>query len=180
MNRRRERLVARTLSVAYVLVAAAGLLVLAEALFSHRDPRFPRLSGLEGSATIDGKGLIPGSEATKALAEKKMSRAIAAPAATPVAKPAKAPLASLVKLAGIMDFGGRRPSEAVIETPGTNETKGYRVGEPIGSIGATVREITDSVIVEYAGKRYRLTFLGADEVVSPDPGTGKRSSGSDD
>jgi len=80
----------------------------------------------------------------------------------PAAAAGPLPLESMVKLTGILDFGGKSPTIAVIETP--QESKGYKAGDAVGETGAVVRTVTDYVVLEFARKRYKLTFKGVEEL----------------
>lgn len=179
MNRKTERKLARILWILYGSAVAGSLVILGRALFVEREPRPP----LPEPEVVDSpRAQVRGHsrEEVELLAGKRMSRAVAK--TSPAVQTARADtpaLQALVRLAGIMKFDKGRPPEALIETPATNETKAYKVGEEIGSTGAKVKEISDDVVVEYAGKKYRLTFLGTEEFPGAVGGAGTSKPGSE-
>jgi hypothetical protein len=75
-------------------------------------------------------------------------------------------------LTGILDFDGRRPTLALIETPATNETKAYQSGDPIGETGVILREIKEGVIVEYEKQRFKVTYGAIQEIPAGAVGAG--------
>ena len=94
-----------------------------------------------------------------------MSKPITRPVELPPAPPPRSaapPLDSIVRLAGIADFGDSH--QAMIEILSGGETKGYQVGDILGQIPATVRSINEEVTVEYDGKIWKLTYGGAREL----------------
>lgn len=160
MTRRQEHLLSRGLWTLYAVLTAGGLALLAEALFLPRPARPFELklppgeaaSGLALPVTRDG------------LVERRFTRRIAA-AAAPAAPVGKAPdlsLDRLIKLTGILDFDGKKPTLAVIETP--TDSKAYKAGDKVGETGVLIRDIKDYVIVEYERRRFKVTFLGIQEL----------------
>ena len=161
MTRKKERQVALVLWTLYGGLSVGGLGLLAEALFVQRVPRALKLQAPRDPAPTEVK---PGAaRPLEALAEKRMTRVLARTAMpTAPSTPAPAAIESLLKLTGILDFGGKSPSVAVIETP--QASKGYKVGDPVGETGAVVRTVADYVILEFEKKRYKLTFKGMEEL----------------
>jgi hypothetical protein len=159
--RKADRRVAATLWAIYGVLAVAGLALLAEALFVRRDPELPAFAPPSIPSPLELRHALP--PPVEALANRRMTRKVAARPSQAAAIAAAPPaLESLVHLTGILDFGGKSPSVAVIETP--TETKGYRPGDSVGSTGALVRSVTDYVILEFEKKRYKLTFKGMEEL----------------
>lgn len=158
--RSRSRRVSFALGGLYGILAATGLVLLGEALFVPRAPVVYRVPPPETASPLILAHV--GREAD--LAKRRMTRRIAVPPAAPKAdRPAPVPLESIIRLAGILDFGGKRPSLAVIEIATANETKAFKAGDAIGDTGAILREIGDGVIVEYGRRLYKVTYAGVRE-----------------
>lgn len=161
MSPKRERHLAGSLWSLYGVLALAGLGLLAEALFVSRTPdsfTFP------APAAPGTPGLRPAAPDLDLLAAKPMTRRITAPVAPPASKAQGVALDSLLRLTGILDFGGKSPSIAVIELPSTGESKGYKAGDAIGETGAVVKEVAEFVLFEHGKRRFKLTFKGVEEM----------------
>jgi type II secretory pathway component PulC len=99
------------------------------------------------------------------LIDRRFTRRVAG--GPPIASTAKAPelsLDRLIKLTGILDFAGKQPTLAVIETP--SESKAYKAGDKVGETGVTVKDVKDYVVIEYEKRRFKVTFLGIQELPS--------------
>ena len=101
------------------------------------------------------------------VSRKKLSRAIVKVAPPPPPKPVVPPLDLIVRLSGIIDYGADSPREAFIEMRASNQTRSYKAGDALPGIGAVVKGISDSVLVEYDGKLWKLTDRGAQPVTDP-------------
>jgi hypothetical protein len=95
-----------------------------------------------------------------AFVRKSMSRGIAKAAPPPLPKAVVPPLDLVIRLSGIIDYGAGNPPEAFIEIRSTNQTKGYKQGDALPTIGVVVRSVSDSVVLEYDGLLWRLTDRG--------------------
>ena len=159
MSRGRGRVLDRALwaSAALLGVAALGIAAL---LFVPRKPLSLPSARLEASK----KEAQAPSPDVEILAGTRMSRAVIRSKASAPARAQAAPLESLVRLTAVFDFEGKSPALAVVEILQTSESKTVKAGDRIGETGALVREILESVLVEYAGKVYKLTFAGVQEV----------------
>jgi hypothetical protein len=160
VTRPREKLLLRVLWTVYALSAAAGLALLTEALFVARKPRplSITLTGAPSSAQLE---LLPATTST--LADRRFTRRIAV--AQAVQGPAKAQNTSLdhlIRLTGILDFGGKKPTLAVIEAAG--ESKAYKAGDRVGETGVLLREVREYIIVEFEKRQFKVTFTGIQEV----------------
>ncbi|HEV3029549.1 MAG TPA: hypothetical protein VG457_18370, partial [Planctomycetota bacterium] len=138
MKVRRARRIAATLWVLYGVLSLAGLAILAEALFIPRHPHPFKLAGLPRTEPASS---LPVLATQDGLAGKPMTRRIQGTAALAQAKATVIPIESLIRLSGIMDFGGKQPSLAVIEILGGSESKAYKSGDKIGETGVRVQEI---------------------------------------
>lgn len=164
MRRTGRVAVLRILWSIHVAVAASGLLLLAQALFVRPAPGVipepPELPGRE-----DSHDSFPVDSDVERLAQAKMTRRIHRPKVDLKTSQAAIPIASLVRLTGIMDFGTPDTALAFFELSQVGQTKGYKMGDRIGGTSALVREIgEDAVVVEYERHRYRVTFRGAEEL----------------
>jgi hypothetical protein len=160
VTRRQEKFVSRGLWTLYILLAVGGLSILGEALFL---PRIPRPFELKLPAAEASTTLTPLPAAREGLIDRRFTRRVAAAAAP--AAPAKVQdlsLDRLIKLTGILDFGGKKPTLAVIETP--TESKAYKAGEKVGETGVLIKDIKDFVVVEFESRRFKVTFLGIQEL----------------
>jgi hypothetical protein len=161
---RGERRLVRTLWGAWVVLGAAGLGVLAFALFSSRAPRpFPKVaSEVNLAPTVGGPRVNPDVET---LAAKRMSKAVAErPRDLPKAAAGPAPIDSLIRLKGVMDFGPPQGSVAVLELPAEQKTRSFQPGDKIGETGAVLKTVGETVVVEYDKRRWKLTYKGAQEL----------------
>ena len=160
MTRSREKVLARGLWTLYALLAVAGLGLLAQALFV---PRPARAFALRMPSVEEIHSLQPLPAAKDGLVDRRFTRRVAAsPAAAAGMKLQAATLDQLIKLTGILDFGGKKPTLAVIEA--TGESKAYKAGDKIGETGATVKDIKDYVIVEFEKRRFKMTFAAIQEL----------------
>ncbi|HLY08741.1 MAG TPA: hypothetical protein VKW04_05460 [Planctomycetota bacterium] len=163
MIRTREAILVRGLWTLQVMLALGGLGILAETLFV---PRLPGRIEIKMPPADDPTVLAPLPSGGKdGLINRRFTRRIAAQAATAEAPPPKAqdlPLEHLIKLTGILDFGGKQPTLAVIETP--QDSKAYKAGDKVGETGVVVRDVKDYVVIEYERRRYRVTFKGIQEL----------------
>jgi hypothetical protein len=159
----REKLVARGLWTLYAVLAVGGLALLAEALFVPRRPRPFDLKLPSAEAQIV---LSPLPTVKDALLGRRFTRRVAGVAAAPAtsAKPQELPLDRLIKLTGILDFGGKQPTLAVIETP--VESKAYKAGDRVGETGVLIKDIREYVVVEFESRRFKVTFLGIQELAA--------------
>ncbi len=116
MTRSGERVLARGLWILYGVLALGGLALLGEALFLPRPPRPFQLKLQSADALTE---LQPIGVARDGLLSRRVTRRVAV-AAPPAAAPKsqELPLDRLIKLTGILDFGGKQPTLSVIETPG--------------------------------------------------------------
>jgi hypothetical protein len=156
----RERSVARGLWTLYAIFAIGGVLYLSFALFGARPLRPLQFTLPTAEERIT---LHPQSGGADALADRRFTRrisAIAAPAST--AKTPDLSLEQMVKLTGLLDFGDKKPALAVIEVGG--ESKAYKAGDKIGETGVVVKAVKEYVVLEFNQRRYKLTFVGAQEL----------------
>ena len=162
MTRSQEKHLSRALWTLYGVLAIGGLGLLTEALFVPHLPRpfVLRLASAESTTVLT---LLPA--AKDGLIDRRFTRrvaAVAAPAAA--AKPPDFSLDRLIKLTGILDFGGKQPTLAVIETP--TDSKAYKAGDPVGETGVTIKSIKDYVIIDFEKRRFKVTFLGIQELAA--------------
>lgn len=170
MNRKTERLASRALWLAAGLVGLAAVALAADTLFFPRKPAPLALEEGAKAGAAQGEPSRPGRD-LGTLAQKKMTRTVVKRivAPPPPPRPPLPRLESLVRLAGIMDFG--RGKEAVIESRAQGRSRNYKAGDAIAGTEAEVKEVADAVVVTYDGKRYKLTYQGAEEI-PPDPVAG--------
>jgi len=162
---RGERILVRSLWTAFGLFGAAGLGVLAYALFTPRPilppPAIPEIA-------VRPEPLRAPDPSIEALARLRMSRRLEEGPREPTTGPSgPVPIDSILRLKGVLDFGGKQPSLAVIELAGERKTRAYQAGDKIGGSGAILHEVGDQVVVEYDRRRYRLTYKGAKDLGSP-------------
>lgn len=163
MTRRGERRLAAALWTLFAALSAGGLGLLAFALFSPRP--VPALPELPADARLSLPEIRPADPGVEALARRTLTRRVAErPREEAPAAAGPVPIDSLLKLKGILDFGGKQPSLAVIEILGDRKTKAYQAGDKLGGSGAVLRQVGDSVIVEYDRRRYKLGYKGAREI----------------
>jgi hypothetical protein len=98
------------------------------------------------------------------LAQRRFTRRVTAAAAPAPQKVQDPVLDQMIKLTGILDFGGKQPTLAVIETSSPKESKAYKSGDRIGETGIQIKEIKEHVIVEYEKRRFKVTFVGVQEL----------------
>ena len=160
MTRGGERRVLRALWIVYGILAVAGFALLAEALFAPRTPR-PFALKLPSAEESNQLVLLPASG--DGLETRRFTRRVAA-AAAPVgpAKAQEVPLDRLIKLTGILDFGSKQPTLAVIESPG--ESRAYKAGEKVGETGILIKDVKEFVIVEFEKRRFKVTFTEIQEL----------------
>jgi type II secretory pathway component PulC len=155
-----ERLLRRGLWTLYGVLAAGGFATLAVALFVPLPARSftLRTQDVQTATTLQP---LPG--AKDGLLVRRFTRRVAevARSAAP-SKPQPIALEQLIKLTGILDFGGKQPTLAVIEA--TGESKAYKAGEKVGETGAVVKDIKDYVIVDFEKRRFKVTFTGIQEL----------------
>jgi hypothetical protein len=161
-----EKLLLGAFWALYGLIAAAGLGLLAEALF-RVPPTRPLTLNLPSAQASAGLESLPGGGGS--LASRRFTRRISAPqvAQTP-AQAQDFSLDRLIKLTGILDFGGKKPTLAVIEAGG--ESKAYKAGDKVGETGVLVRDIKNDVIVEFERRRFKVTFAGCRELPANEVG----------
>jgi hypothetical protein len=170
MKRKREKLIGRGIWVLAVFFTLSALSVAAHAVLVPPGGGPPRITKGPAAAKLEGRRSEP--QDVVMLARRKMSKAIVKPVVAPPAPPPKPPappLETVVRLAGIMDFGAGVPKEAFIETRAGGRTKAYKAGDAIEGPSAVVKAVTDTVLVEYDGKLWRLSQRGAELVASADP-----------
>jgi hypothetical protein len=160
MRRAREKLLMRGLWGLYAVLALVGLGLLAEALFVPRSPRpfTVKLPSAEAKNPLQLQ-LTP----QDSLVNRRFTRRVTA-AAAPAgpAKPRDLSLDQLIKLTGILDFGGKQPTLAVIEA--TGESKAYKAGDKVGETGVVIKDIKEYVLVEFEKRRFKVTFTGIQEL----------------
>jgi type II secretory pathway component PulC len=160
VTRRNERVLVAGLWALYGMLALGGVTLLALTLFSLRPNRSLRITADQGSESAEkASGGLPD---IGGLAEKRMTRKVIQPLPAEPPTPPPVPLESFLRLTGILDFEGRSPSIAVMETQG--ESKRYKAGDRVGETGAVVMAVTDCVLLEYRKRRFRMTFKGVKEV----------------
>jgi type II secretory pathway component PulC len=160
VTRSREKRLAAGLWILYAGLAAGGLSLLAHALFV---PRAARPFALRMPSVEDLNALQPLPAAKDGLIERRFTRRVAGAAPSAVAaKPAAVSLDQMIKLTGILDFGGKKPTLAVIES--TGESKAYKSGDKVGETGVVVKDIKDYVIVEFEKRRFKVTFAAIQEL----------------
>ena len=165
MTARGERVLARSLWTLFALLSVSGLGMLGYALFTPRP--VPALPAIPETPLAAGPLRVP-DPSVEELARRRMTRRIEErPKAEAPAAAGPIPIDSILKLKGVLDFGGKQPSLAVIELPGERKTKAYQAGDKIGGTGAVLREVGESVVVEYDRRRYQLTYKGAKDMGSP-------------
>ena len=163
----REGEVRRLLWSLHGALALGGLLLLAHALFVRRPARPNGGIALEPPGPRESlpTPLAPGVEK---LAGTRLTHRLPKPKAAPL--PGRPPLESMVKLTGIMDHGPEEPAVALLELAQTHETKGLKIGDPIGETTAIIRDIGNGVTIEYDHRAWRLTFRGAEVLPDFPPG----------
>jgi hypothetical protein len=163
MTQRGERILKRTLWTLYAVLGMGGLACLAAALFVPHPPR-PMDLKIPAEASPSPATVLPTPGAD--LAERRFTRRLRSTAAMPasVTKGPDSNLEQLIRLTGILDFGGKQPTLAVIETLSPIESKAYKVGDRIGETGVRVKDIKEYVIVEYDRRRFKVTFAGVQEL----------------
>ena len=136
---------------------ATGAFGLAGMTFFRPSP--PRPMEVDVSPSVKAVPKLNPAE-VEAFARKSMSRAIskAAPPAPP--KPVVPPLDLVIRLSGIIDYGAGGPREAFIEIRSTNQTKSYKPGDSLPTVGAVVKSISDAVVLEYDGQLWKMTDRG--------------------
>jgi len=157
MTPRGERLCRILLWGGAALLGVGALTIVVLATFYPRPPRpLPAISvvAIPAAPKLSAKEV-------DTFARKPMSRAIVKPTPPPPPKPVVPPLDMVVRLSGIIDYGPDSPREAFIEMRQTGQTKSYRVGDSLPSIGASVKGIADGVVMEYDSKLWKLTDRGA-------------------
>jgi hypothetical protein len=139
-----------------LVVAVASAALAASVLL-----RKPAARPLPEVASSPGKKAAPSDAAEiDAFAKKRMSRQIVKVAPPPPPKPVLPALDTLVRLAGVVDYGPKTPKEAYIETKQNSQTRTYRVGDVVDPGGARVKAIDEGVVLEYDGKLWMLTDRG--------------------
>ena len=115
---------------------------------------------------LNGNGSDHSDADIHTLAGRKISRKIVkkvVPPPPPPPKPPAPPLEKLIKLSGVMDFGGGNPPEAIIETLQNRKTKNYKDGDRLTPVPATIESIGgDVVVVVYDEKKWKVTYAGAE------------------
>jgi hypothetical protein len=160
VTRSREKMLARGLWTLYAVLAVGGLALLAEALFVPRPPR-PFAFKMPSAEAMNTLQPLPA--AKDGLIDKRFTRRVASVAAPAgPAKPRDLTLDQLIKLTGILDFGGKQPTLAVIEA--TGESKAYKTGDKVGETGVLIKDIKDYVVVEFEKRRFKVTFAGIQEL----------------
>jgi len=155
---RGERLVRRGLWAGAGLFASGAFGLLGVTFLGPTGPR--PLEGDPPAARAESPSITP-SEIDE-FARKSPSRTIVkAPPPTPP-KPVLPALDAVLRLSGIIDYGGTVAREAFIELRSTGVTKPYHAGDAVPNVGAVVREVTDVVLLEYDGQLWRLTDHGAE------------------
>lgn len=154
MTRAVEKVLTRTLWALYGVLAVAGLALLAHTLFVQ-PKRGPFVLKIPADA---GQGLPSLVLTQDGLADRRFTQKVAAPAAAGPARVQTVTLDQLIKLTGILDFGGKQPTLAVIEA--TGESKAYKSGDQVGETGVLIKEIKDYVVVEFEKRRFKVTFAG--------------------
>ncbi len=170
MNRKRERLIGRGIWGLAAFLTLGALAVAAHAVFAPPGVGPPRTAKGPAAAKVEGRRSE--TQDVVMLARRKMSKAIVKPVVAPPAPPPKPPappLETVARLAGIMDFGAGVPKEAFIETRAGGRTKAYKAGDAIEGLKAVVKAVTDTVLVEYDGKLWRLSQRGAEVVAEAEP-----------
>jgi hypothetical protein len=162
VNPRRERAWARAIWSGATLLELGALALVSQAILVRRNPRTAvddPVPAATPAVTEDGRR----SQALAILAEKRMSKAIAKPPAVVSAPPPRPALATLVRLSGIVDYGPKAPSQAIIEFLPGGQSKSYKHGDWIANSGARVARISDAVLLDYDGKLWILGFTGVEE-----------------
>jgi hypothetical protein len=160
MTRPQEKRLTRGLWTLYAILAVGGLALLAEALFVPRPPRPFDLKLPSAEASLILTPLPAGKDG---LIDRRFTRRVAGgPSPLAAAKAPELSLDRLIKLTGILDFAGKQPTLAVIETP--TESKAYKAGDKVGETGVTVKDVKDYVVIEYEKRRFKVTFLGIQEL----------------
>ena len=164
MTNRGERRLVRSLWAAWAVLGAAGLGVLALALFTTRPARpLPKVPAGLVLARADAGPRLAGD--VEGLAGKRMSKAVAERPREAAKGPAgPSPIDAVVRLKGVMDFGPKQGAVAVLELPGEQKTKSFQAGDKIGRTGAVLKAVGETVVVEYDGRRWKLTYKGAQEL----------------
>ena len=177
MNGRTERRVGKILwGTAVLLFLASGLLAGRALYYPPQTPSLEKLADTDSH--VDGTGAA--SMDFSALAKKRMSATVVPPPPpAPPPRRAAVPLGTLIRLAGVMDYGSS-PPEAMIEIRKLRQTKSFGVGDTVEGTTAKVEAITDGVILSYDEKRWMLSFKGIKELPSKaGTETGKKPSGTE-
>jgi hypothetical protein len=153
MNRGVERLLRRCLWGVSALTAVAAVVLVGVSFLSPPEPL--ALPSLENAPALPGqKAGKRRDPKVEQLAGARFTRTVLAPAAA--AKPAAPLLQTLIRLKGIMDFGDPKANEALIEDIRSGQTKGYRVGQVVEGVNATVVKVDTGVTLSCEGQTVRL------------------------
>jgi hypothetical protein len=160
VTRTQEKRLAAGLWILYAVLAAGGLSILAQALFV---PRAPRPFTLKMPSPEEMNALQPLPASKDGLLDRRFTRRVASAAPAAVGTKVQAvTIDQLIKLTGILDFGGKKPTLAVIEA--TGESKAYKAGDKVGETGVVVKDIKDYVLVEFEKRRFKVTFAAIQEL----------------
>jgi hypothetical protein len=158
VTRAGEKVLARCLWTLYGILAVAGLALLAQALFlSARAQPF-----VLRAPSDPGHGLPVLTLSQDGLADRRFTQKVAGTAVAGPVRVQPVALDQVIKLTGILDFGGKQPTLAVIEAIG--ESKAYKAGDKVGETGVLVRDIKNYVVVEFEKRRFKVTFAGIQEL----------------
>jgi hypothetical protein len=153
MNRQAERVLQRLVN-ASACVLLLGALVLLARMYLLSAPPSNLDTGFEPKFALSPEKTAQTDGRVAKLSNVRMSRPIATPSATKAK--AAPPLETLIRVKGVFAYGDPKDNEALIEVIRSNQTKGYRVGETIPEVNATVVKIDSSVTFQYDGKTLKL------------------------
>jgi hypothetical protein len=159
MSRGLERALRRSLIVATVIAMLAVACLIAQLVFLPQQP-IAVSTVLEPPSSANSESL-PVDPKLDRLTTAKMSRTVKEQANV-VVKPPTPDLSTLIQLRGIFAFGDPKDSEALVESLRTNQTTGYKVGQSVKGVEATVIKIAKNVTFKYDGKEVTLDIKSND------------------
>ena len=174
MTRTLEAVLRRTLQLLACVMLLSAMVLLVYAFSSSRTPSDGDIAAMESPGTVQGGQKAPVLDAKiERLAESRLNKTIIAAKTEAPPKPPAAPLASLIRVKGIMDFGDPKNNEAIIEHIKSTQTKSYRAGETLQDVGAVIVHIDSGVTFKYDGKDIRLNVNSEESAeIPPTAGSG--------
>lgn len=164
MTKHWETLLTRLLHGLAALFFIAALVLGIQVLRVKRQPKAIAISTQVSEKEKPAEAQNPNMARLSAM---KMSKTVVAPTVTAAPKPAAAPLASLIRVKGIMDFGDPKAVEAIIEQVRTNKMANYKVGDTVEGVGAVITKIDATVTFMYDGQTVSLGVNSGESAEAP-------------